>query len=762
MSTICNHEYCTGCGACYNICPTRAIKMIKNREGFLHPQIDNKLCINCGLCKKTCPINNPQYNNYSQPKCIAAAANDEQRKNSSSGAIFPLLAEKILENKGYVCGAAFSHNKLEHIIIDSKEQLEKLKGSKYLQSNISHLYKDIQNLLKSNKLVLFTGTPCQIAGLKAYLKKDYENLLTIDLVCHGVPSPEFYKKYISELTLDKDEKVINTNFRDKIHGWNPNLIVTTTTNKKTISGPAQQDSYMRAFLENLSLRDSCFNCPFQNIPRQADITLGDYWGVSRYKESLDDSKGTSLIFINNGKGEKYINTIKNECIFFEETPLEYALKCNPCLYKPVEEPVQNRKLFLDLLSKGSTFKDAVDVCANDHCDYVISNFWWSGSNYGAVLTAFALQQYLLELGLTSKLLNTGETRRFDNYNDTCFCKFAKEFLNISKEYSNRELKKLAKHIKGAIVGSDQVFRMEYILSLHFSQYLQNFLRRNNRKIAISRSFGYGLDEFKTIALNKPLFKKVRNALRSFDYISVREISGKKIFEEEFKLNADFILDPVFLVTPKAYEQIINKSTVQGDCIVSYVLDENEDYKKAYSYLTQQLNTNIVNIDACKAEIPVEDWLAYIKNCKLLITDSFHGVCFAIIFNRPFICVKNKDRGTSRFDTLIKTLKLDKQFITSIEDIYNLNILQNIDYDNINNILLTELKRCRKTISDVLLNNYSNNQYAHINKILNDIKNILPKCFLQKCRYKILSKLLPSKKEYYKSKLRKLKDKLAWM
>lgn len=763
-----NIKNCTGCGACFNICPTNAIKMVEDAEGFLSPQIDTERCINCRICDKTCPVINSVYKNNPNPKCIAAA-NDKYRNDSSSGGIFSILAEKILEDGGYVCGAAFNdNNEVEHTIINNINELSKLRGSKYIQSVIGDVYKEVKNLLCGNKLVFFTGTPCQVAGLYAYLQKDYDNLLTVDLVCHGVPSIKYYKKYIVEMNLDNDEKVLYTNFRDKRNGWNPSLIITTTTTKRIFSQPANQDSYMNAFLKNVSLRESCFDCPFQKIPRQADITLGDYWGISAYKESLDDKKGTSVILINNIKGEKYINKIKEDCIFFEETPIDSALKYNPCIYKSVDKPVQNKKLFLDLLSKGLPLKRAVDVCANDFCDYVISNFWWSGCNYGAVLTAYALQQYLLELKLTSKLLDTGETRRFDNYNETCFYKFAKEFLNISNEYSYEGLKKLAKNIKGAIVGSDQVFRMDYIIHLHFNQYIQKFLTKNNRKIAISGSFGYEQDEFKKIAKgNKKLFKKMLKGLSSFDYISTREISGKQILNRKFKLNADFILDPVFLVNPNVYDTIVDKSKfVKKDCIVTYVLDENEEYIKACSYLRKKIATELISIDAVKANVLVEDWLSYIKNCKIFITDSFHGVCFALIFNKPFICIKNKNRGESRFNTLINLLGIENNFISSINDIYNCDLRGKIDYNKVNNILSKEIFRCRNRIKDVLLNNYSNNTKSYKNKILTDLKSLFPRLDLQNyvryLKYKILIRIRPSKKEFYKIKMHKIKERSTWI
>ena len=711
VKIICNLNSCTGCGACYNVCPYNAIEMVENSEGFLYPQIDLKLCKNCGLCEKRCPVNNPDYKNNENPKCYAAAADDDLRKDSSSGAIFPVIAKYIIEQNGYVCGVAYNDDLLlEHIIVDNMEDLNKLKSSKYFQSNTGKCYTEIEKLLKDNKLVLFSGTPCQVAGLYAYLKKDYDNLLTIDLVCHGVPSPMVYKKYLSEFPLDADEKILHTNFRDKVKGWSPYLITTTTTTT-TISKPAKNDTFMQAFLSDVCLRKSCHECKFAKIPRQADITLGDFWKINKYDRRLNDGKGTSLVLTNSIKGIKIINQLSQELKIFKETPIKIAKRGNPRLYKSNDKNTENRRLFFNLI-KEKTLKEAVEICTQDKCDYLLINFFWIANNYGAVLTAYALQQLLGEFGLTSKFLNSGESNRYEGYDISNFGKFAKEFLNVSKVYNLRKAKNLSKFVKGVIIGSDQVLRPDVLYHMALNKYLLNFVDKNTKKIALSGSFGVDKDGFNKDFKYKKMLDMMKKAYRTFDYLSCREVSGIDIFKDIFNLQTDFILDPVFLVNKSAYDRILDSSNVDFDGIVSYVLDTNSKYDGVYDYLCKKLNTSIERMEANKGDISIQDWLKYIKNCKLLITDSFHGVCFALLFNKPFVCLKNKKRGQTRFDSLIETFGIKKDnFVSSLEEVYDLDLGSSIDYSKFNKKLEEEASRCRTILQEVFFNNYSNNDDA---------------------------------------------------
>ena len=352
---------CTGCGACFNICPHGAIKMVENTEGFLYPQIEETSCVKCGLCTKVCPSLHPIYQNENNPQCFAAMASDDLRADSTSGAVFPLLAEDVLKNGGYVCGAAYSEDMLsvEHIIVENVEELRKLKGSKYLQSNTKNCYRQIKKLLSEGKKILFSGTPCQVAGLKGFLQKNYDNLLCVDIICHGTPSPKVYRKYIEELGLAG--KLTQVNFRDKRHGWGGDNFVNIVSEQKSYLKSAKNDAYMKAFLQNYCLRESCGDCPFNKMPRQGDLTIGDFWGVTAYKKSYNDKKGTSVILVNSDKGRNALEKIKNRFKLLKKVDLKYAVGGNRTLVS--SSPINNtaRKTFFANLDEMS-LKENVELC----------------------------------------------------------------------------------------------------------------------------------------------------------------------------------------------------------------------------------------------------------------------------------------------------------------------------------------------------------------------------------------------------------------
>lgn len=315
MKEIVSKNLCTGCTACKSICPKNAIEMIEDIEGFKVPLIDQKKCINCGLCQKTCPVINTK-NNSSLNECYAAYNKDEKELlSSASGGIFSLLANSILNENGIVIGAMLdSNNMLKHVAIRNKEALKNLKGSKYLQSDLGNIFVFIKENIKNNK-ILFVGTPCQVAGLKAFIKQDYNNLYCIDLICHGVPSAKLFYKYIKELERKNDDKVINYNFRDKSIGWEIYSNKIIFEKRTTITELARNNYYMQLFLGDNALRKSCYNCNFKLGNKYSDITLGDFWGIKKKYPKIYNKKGVSAIIINSSKGQEMFEKIKENLIF---------------------------------------------------------------------------------------------------------------------------------------------------------------------------------------------------------------------------------------------------------------------------------------------------------------------------------------------------------------------------------------------------------------------------------------------------------------
>lgn len=336
MISICKEE-CSGCSACMNICPKNCIDMVEDEYGFRYPSINEEICVNCHLCEKVCPIYIRKDNRCFNPTVFACQnSNDVIRKASSSGGIFSLLADYILENNGTVYGAEINDSlEVHHVRIIDKDQLYRIRGSKYIQSHINSSFKKIKHDLNKGKRVLFVGTGCQIDGLKSYLFKEYDYLITIEVVCHGVPSEKVFRQYINENEKYFDSKVKSINFRDKVNGWNNYSVTLLFEDGKSVSQNVMQNDFMKGYIHNLYLRPSCKKCEYKNMSSGSDILLGDFWGVNELGEPWNDNQGTSVVFINTSKGRNIFEKIKSDLII-KEVDLGFSIRFNPCVIQPVE------------------------------------------------------------------------------------------------------------------------------------------------------------------------------------------------------------------------------------------------------------------------------------------------------------------------------------------------------------------------------------------------------------------------------------------
>ncbi|BES66458.1 Coenzyme F420 hydrogenase/dehydrogenase, beta subunit C-terminal domain [Gottschalkiaceae bacterium SANA] len=327
------YKSCMGCHACYSICPAGCIAMDEDKEGFRYPRVNYEKCIRCSKCIDVCPIINKTMVE-SNPKSYACLNNDEDvRLDSSSGGMFTLIAEKIIDLGGVVFGAGFNDEfEVKHSYVEAKERLWQLRGSKYVQSKIGDSYQQAKKFLDSKRGVLFTGTPCQIAGLQSYLGKSYSNLITIDIICHGVPSPEIWRKYVEFRESRAESRVKRIDFRQKDEGWKRYSVLFLFKNNTEYRQNLHKDLYMRAFLKDVCLRPSCYDCKFKGLNRQSDITLADFWGIQNMLPEMDDDKGTSLIFVNSESGQSVFNEIKDGMIY-KEVDLEEAVKYNSAAIK---------------------------------------------------------------------------------------------------------------------------------------------------------------------------------------------------------------------------------------------------------------------------------------------------------------------------------------------------------------------------------------------------------------------------------------------
>lgn len=350
MIEITNKKDCCGCSACANICPKNCIEMLSDNEGFLYPKVDMEKCVDCGLCERVCPIINKPLIAENEQIAFAVINKDENiRLNSSSGGVFTLLASEIIKKNGVVFGVALSEDSksVSHISVQTLEELELLRGSKYVQSKIGNTYSQVKAFLEKGEKVLFSGTPCQISGLYAFLNKEYENLFTCDLICHGVPSPLVWGKYVDLQEKKAASKTRRTFFRHKKYGWKMYSIQFIFENCTEYIQIINDDLYMRGFLANLYLRPSCYDCKFKGTKRPSDITLADFWGVENVCPEMYDNKGTSLLILNSEKGKKLFSLISDSTVN-KQVDLNTAISFNSAAIKSVSMPKKREDFFADL------------------------------------------------------------------------------------------------------------------------------------------------------------------------------------------------------------------------------------------------------------------------------------------------------------------------------------------------------------------------------------------------------------------------------
>lgn len=348
-------ENCSGCTACAQVCPVGSIEMRSDEKGFLYPFICAEKCIDCGRCVKSCPIKKERKNDeYCQATCWAVRILDEKiLKKSSSGGVAYGLSEYVLKKQGVVYGAVYTEEKeVIHERIDSIEKLYMIQGSKYVQSNLGKVFQKVKKDLEDSKKVLFIGTMCQVAGLKAFLRKEYSQLYTVDLICFGVPSPWLYKKYLEEEV--KKYMPCNINMRDKITGWK-NSSYSLERNGKILKINRLNDvSYHRLFSKGYGLRDSCYFCSFKGEKHLSDLTLGDCWGADTFfelsQEQVGDS-GMSMLFVNNEKGKMLLN--EADSIFWKkEISAQKAFETNPMMIKVAVHPSDEEQFWQDIKRKS--------------------------------------------------------------------------------------------------------------------------------------------------------------------------------------------------------------------------------------------------------------------------------------------------------------------------------------------------------------------------------------------------------------------------
>ena len=723
---ILNRKECTGCSVCSQVCPHNCIEMIETKEGFHYPVVDEKLCTDCGLCVKKCHALNDNFKTDFNQEFYDVRANDEIRMKSSSGGMFTLLADYVLENGGFVCGASWTEDWLgvKHIIIEDKKDLDKLRGSKYVESSLGNIFSEIKKLLNENKLVLFTGAPCQVSALNFYLGKDYENLITVDLLCNSVVPQKVWRKYLRETFNDNDIKDIEyIAFRNKNKfGWDPAHGIYVRFKYGEYVSYGINNLYLELFLRHISVKEECLHCKYRKFERAGDITIGDYWGVED-----NDDKGVSLVLVNSIKGKEVFKKINQSNFKYKRV---YNVS-NGGLENIFGNSFVNRKYFFKNIDN-----DNFEVLYNNSTKFDIGlvGFWFAG-NYGAILTYYALYKLLQNEGFSIAVINTNtlnkDTKDFIIVNGIGI-EFAKKYYEYIIDYYDdyNALKNLNNECDIFITASDQLWNRNitdfFTTKDTRNIYFLDFVDNDKKKIAVSTSIG----DINTFLHNdKSEFILTKYYLSKFDSISLREKSGADYIKNNFNIDAENILDPVFLLDIKEYKNLINNSTLNendyknGGYIFCYFYNVEFFIEKA-KIIANKLNKKII-VSTLKE--PAEDWLLLVKNADFIITDGFHGTCFSIIFNKKFICVRNDyyQSDLNRIKDILNKVQLKNRVIPSLDmAIDNLKILtDNINYDKVHNIINIEKDLSIKWIKNAL--NKPKNDFNPKNDVINYLieKNI---------------------------------------
>ena len=721
-----SNELCTGCGACFNSCPADAIKMEVDNEGFLFPAIDRSKCINCELCYKKCPAVNEDNNvNADAPSIYSVCAADEIRMSSSSGGVFSVLAEYFIKNGGYVSGVIWNDKwEAEYIITNKPSEINKMRGSKYVQSKTGNVYTRIKDLLENDKKVLFTGCPCQVAGLKHFLDKQYDNLLTVDIVCHGSPSQKSFDKFLktavkpllpdhSENTLQNFKTYIkDISFRSKErHGWAHSLLI-KMNNGAEYDKNRNETSWYNAFLNGLNCRKVCGNCRYASIPRQGDITMGDFWGINENDMEQNDGKGVSIVTVNNSNGEKIFNAVRDAFISVKSQKIEDASKKN---WNLIGSSVSHkeRKRFFELLDLKDDFDKITEYAIKRKFDIGYIG-WWYGQNYGSVLTNFALHQYLKSRNYTVLMIEWPlKTKPNSPPPNTMSRRLGKKYYDISIRRTFNELHDLNWFCDTFVLGSDQLWNYWSIKDTNYFYFL-DFVEDSKKKIAYSTSFGHPSFGAPNYYLKEASFHMSR-----FDQISVRENDGVDICKNIFGVDSVQTMDPVFICDKQEYHNLIEISNIQTDkpYIFAYILTPTVEKKNALQELAKEMNVDIKVVLDAQADfeknrlimdmdeyiyydLEIEDWLKLLHNADYVYTDSYHGVCFSIIFEKQFTCIANVKRGLSRFVTIFELLDLMSRMIFDPYDAQKC-INEKIDYSEVNKKLNAEVLKSRLWLDNAL-------------------------------------------------------------
>lgn len=756
MISITDKRNCCGCSACASICGQHAIKLISDNEGFLYPIVDEAKCIECGLCEKVCPFGKAYDYTPDNTPVFYATYDVFNRVGSSSGGIFYTLSEyTIKDRKGWVFGASFDDSmKLHHVGVHTMNEIAPLRGSKYVQSDLTGVFVQVKKLLNEGEFVFFVGTPCQIAGLRSFLRKDYDNLLLADLVCHGVPSQlmfDIHKHYIEN---KYKSKIVRYQFRDN-EGWCGCEIIDFDNHSQIKNRSYALSPFLYSFMQGYTCRESCYNCPFSIIPRQGDITLGDYWGVRNVFPKMDTSKGVSLVIVNTKKGKSIWDEVRKPLLCYQSS-IEDATKENQNLIEQTKRPSLRSGIYDRINSEGydnivkKEFKHPnykriwlVNTLRNILPDSIlkrVKNYQMkkteskkitaslitihTGFNFGSVLQTVATTRFLSDLGIDTTVVNYIQPNyTYRHYfkglfasvrsflftilgipyvvlNNIIYGKYLKKYCVLSKPiYKKDSFEKRCPRSDYYVTGSDQVWNTNYngVDMRYF------FSGIEGTKIAFSSSIGKDTIDTETAQM-------LVDGLKDYKAISVREKSAVDILAS-LGFKSELVLDPTFILNKKDWDQYGTKIHPKQEYILMYlpynIKDKDLIYRTAKK-IAEKDNLKIYTFAwGVRSEKYADktfhfcspgDFLSLMIHAKYIITNSFHGTAFSINLNKQF-WVYMPSAFSTRIESVLSHFALEDRLLNSIIDDEQLSMT--INYDIVNDILDTERSRTCKFIVDAI-------------------------------------------------------------
>ncbi|MBR0092034.1 MAG: polysaccharide pyruvyl transferase family protein [Lachnospiraceae bacterium] len=705
---LANDRTCTGCGACANKCPRDCIDMLHDREGFFHPVIDERKCIRCGECMAVCRLLEQCPCNEVGSVSLNLAADFETQKDSSSGGVFYVLARQYIENGHYIAGAVWEDGlNVRHIVTNEDEDLERMRKSKYIQSETGFIYREIEHLLKSGKKILFSGTSCQVAGLKAFLQRDYQNLLCIGLICRGVSSGKLLEKHIRSLTDEEIEQVDFRN-REKI-GTGIGLYIRCKSGKEIIKRGFSQDTFVYEYCMGMNYRKCCYDCCYRNrFP--CDLLIGDA-GQIHVSTLKNDMMERSVAFALNGKGREVLFDIIGQFRFVGHSTIEEIVSGhNRSLLSSETGNAELRDQFYQ-----STFNSE-----SPRFDILLVVLW--APNYGTYLTNFALHNAIKKMG-KSILVLSHSGNGVPDYCGSLLPEKGRDFLASNMELSYRyiETADISQIADSAVLGSDILWNRSIMRDYpSFQVYSLSWLHPKVKRIS------YGVSIGTKNGFPKEREKVFKEAIRLFTHVSLREESGAAWIRENFCKEADTVLDPVFLTKKADYLRLcIGMEIKRKPEILLYILNLNEFWADYIHELQKKTSKSIMLIlgwqymeeheneltryglkDLALPVLSIPEWIWYFSNAEYVMTDSWHGACFGVLFEKRILVHMNQMQ--ERFSTLYQIEELRNQFILYSNGIEN-DILQMekcINYKKVRKKISVEIERSKKWLERAIKDSHA--------------------------------------------------------